>query len=264
VLRLVAVAAAAALVAGPSQPSAELQYLQHSAWLVKTSRHTLVFDYVESVPPSTQLPSDLRLSGESFDDRPVVVFISHGHPDHFFPSIGSWALKRPDIQFVVGWPRANVAGAKVIQPHETWSSGGLTVKATGSTDEGVGFLVTVDGLTILHAGDHARWSEADEHAFMAEIRWLKAQDQPIDLAFFPIATGATCDPRPSIWEGVRAAALELAPRVLVPMHVACSDRLDLYERFKKEMGAALPNTEIVAPTQFGEHFHYQAGRMAVE
>ena len=263
-LRLVAVAAAAALIADPSQPSAELQYLQHSAWLVKTSRHTLVFDYVESLPPSTQLPSDLRLSSGSFDDRQAVVFISHGHPDHFFPSIGSWALKRADVRFVVGWPGANVAGAKVIQPHETWSSGGLAVKAIGSTDQGVGFLVTVDGVTILHAGDHARWSEADEQAFMTEIRWLKAQHQPIDLALFPIATGATCDPRPSIWEGVRAAALELAPRVLVPMHVACSDRLDLYERFKEEMGAALPNTQVVAPTRLGEQFRYQAGRMAVE
>ena len=30
------------------------------------------------------MPSDLRLSSESFDDRSVVVFISHGHPDHIF------------------------------------------------------------------------------------------------------------------------------------------------------------------------------------
>ncbi len=38
-----------------------------------------------------------------------------------------------------------------MQPHETWSSGGLTVTAIRSTDEGVGFLVSVDRLSILHA-----------------------------------------------------------------------------------------------------------------
>ena len=261
---LVTVAAVAASIGGPAQPSAELQYLQHSAWIVRTSRHTLVFDYVESFRPSAQLPSDLRLDGESFDDRQVVVFVSHGHVDHFFPSIGSWALKRPAIRFVVGWAGAEVAGSKVIEPHETWSSGGLLVKAIRSTDEGVGFLVTVDGVTILHAGDHARWSEADDAAFMAEIGWLKAQHQPVDIAFFPIATGGTCDPRPSIWAGVRAAALELTPRVLVPMHVACSDRGSLYGRFKEEVGPALPDIQVVAPTRLGERFRYQAGRMAVE
>lgn len=102
------------------------------------------------------MPKDLRPTGESFDERRVVVFISHGHTGHFFPSIGTWAQKRPDIQFVTGWPGANLAGAKVMQIHETWSSGGMTVKATGSTDEGVGFLVSADGLTIPHAGDRAR------------------------------------------------------------------------------------------------------------
>jgi L-ascorbate metabolism protein UlaG (beta-lactamase superfamily) len=138
------------------------------------------------------------------------------------------------------------------------------VKAIRSTDEGVGFLVTVDGVTILHAGDHARWSEGDDAAFMAEIRWLKAQQQPVDVALFPIATGAACDPRPSIWAGVRAAALELEPRVLVPMQVACSDRRSLYGRFKEEVGPALPDIQVVAPAGLGERFRYQAGRMAVE
>jgi L-ascorbate metabolism protein UlaG (beta-lactamase superfamily) len=264
VVGLFSLAIAAALIGGAAQPSAELQYLHHSAWVVKTARHMLVFDYVENYLPSTPLPGDLRLTGDSFDDRQVVVFVSHGHMDHFLPGIASWALKRPAVQFVVGWPGADVAGARVLQPRETWSSGGLVVKAIRSTDEGVGFLVSVDGVTLLHAGDHARWSEADDAAFMTEIRWLKDQRQRIDIALFPIATGGTCDPRPSIWAGVRAAALELTPRVLVPMHVACATHGELYRRFKEEIGPALPGSQVVAPTRLGERFRYQAGRMAVE
>ena len=120
---------------------------------------------------------------------------------------------------------------------QTWSPGDLVVTTTVATDEGVGFLVTVDGLTLYHAGDHARWADQSAEAFEAEIRWLKSRVSTIDLAFFPIATGAACDPRPSIWQGVRFAALELTPRVLIPMHVQCLDKLDLYERFRSAMSA---------------------------
>jgi hypothetical protein len=47
----------------------------------------LVFDYVEILPQGTQLPGDLRLTADSFDERRVVVFVSHGHVDHFSPVI---------------------------------------------------------------------------------------------------------------------------------------------------------------------------------
>jgi L-ascorbate metabolism protein UlaG (beta-lactamase superfamily) len=114
-----------------------LQYLQHSGWIVRTAAHVLVFDYVESLPQGSQLPVDLRLTADAFDERRVVVFVSHGHLHHFSPVIQGWARKRPDIQYVVGWPGANLPGAKVMQPRETWSSDGLIVRATGSTDQGM-------------------------------------------------------------------------------------------------------------------------------
>ena len=116
-------------------------------------------------------------------------------------------------------------------------------------------------MTLYHAGDHARWSDKSAEAFEAEIRWLKSRASAIDLAFFPIATGAACDPRPSIWQGVRFAALELKPRVLIPMHVQCLDKLDLYERFRAEVSGELRATTVVAPVRLGERFHYEAGRL---
>jgi hypothetical protein len=48
------------------------------------------------------------------------------------------------------------------------------------------------------------------------------------------------------------------------MHVGCSDRLDLYDRFREGMSAALPRTQVVAPSRLGERFRYLAGRLAVE
>lgn len=58
-----------------------------TGWIVRTAAHVLVFDYVEILPQGTQLPGDLRLTADSFDERRVVVFVSHGHVDHFSPVI---------------------------------------------------------------------------------------------------------------------------------------------------------------------------------
>ena len=242
--------------------TAELRYFQHSGWLVKTAAHVLVFDYVEAIPGGNVLPAALALSPRDLDGKQAVVFVSHGHVDHYWPGIGEWSRQRPGIRYVVGWPDSHLPGAHAMKPHETWSPGDLLVATTGSTDEGVGFLVTVDGLTLYHAGDHARWADQDAKAFDSEIRWLKNLGSRIDLAFFPVATGMACDPRPSIWQGVRDAALELKPRVLIPMHVQCVDKLDVYERFRSSVQDDLDGTAVVAPARLGEHFHYEAGRLS--
>src|SRR5262249_48154848 len=176
----------------------------------------------------------------------------------------SWAAKRSDIRFVVGWPESGLPGAKVMQPHEVWLSDGLRVATTDSTDEGVGFLVTVDGLTLFHGGDHARWVDSIDEAFMKEIRWLRGQQQAIDIALLAVATGANCEPRPAIWQGVRAAAEELAPRVLIPMHVGCLDQLGIYERFRDEVGKQLSGVQVVAPARLGQVFRYEGGRLIGE
>jgi hypothetical protein len=57
--------------------------------------------------------------------------------------------------------------------------------------------------------------------------------------------------------GEGAAARELAPRVLIPMHVGCPERLDVYERFRGE-------PQVVAPSRLGQKFQYQDGRVAVQ
>ena len=253
--------AAAACVTAAAQPTADLQYLQHSGWIVRTRTHVLVFDYVERLPSGVALPSWLKVNADAFGDRRVVVFVSHGHPDHFDPGIREWARTRPDIQFVTGAPDIELPGATIMKPRESWSSQGLVVKTTGSTDEGVGFLVSVDGVTLYHAGDHARWVEALDRDFMAEIQWLKDAGPRIDVAFFPIATGAACEPRLAIRDGVRAAALELLPRVLIPMHVGCPDRLELYARFRADVEPRLPSTQVMSPAQLGQAFRYADAKM---
>lgn len=244
-----------------SEPGADLQYLQHSGWIVRTANHVLVFDYVERLPSGAELAASLLLGAQAFDERRVVVFVSHGHADHFDPTVFEWSQERPDIEYVLGSLDVERPGVTSMQPREKWSSGGLVVRTTGSTDQGVGFLVAVDGLVLFHAGDHAIWTEIDREAFIAEIQWLRNSGPPIDVALFAIATGAACDPRPSIWEGVRDAALLLAPRVLIPMHVGCPDRLNLYGRFRAEVEGQLPATQVFSPKRLGEAVRYADGKV---
>lgn len=254
--------AAQGTVSPGAQPTAELQYLQHSGWIVRTPTHVLVFDYVERLPSGIALPDSLKLTADSFDKRRVMVFVSHGHEDHFDKVVQDWKRARPDIQYVVGAPGVELPGAKVMKPRESWSADGVEVKTTASTDEGVGFLVTVDGLTLYHAGDHARWVDAVDADFMAEIDWLKRAAPRIDIALFPIATGSACEPRAAIADGVRAAARVLAPRVLIPMHVGCPDRLALYAQFGAASATAAPTTQVVAPAARGARFRYAGGSMS--
>lgn len=182
----------------------------------------------------------------------------HAMPTTTIPLFASGRKTRPGIQYVAG-SGVDLPGATVTMPRKTWAFQGLLVKTTGSTDEGVGLLMTVYGVTLCHVGDHARWADSLEEDFMQEMRWLSTNGPRIDVALFPVATGMVCDPRVSIWQGVRAAAALLAPRVLTPMHVGCPDRFDLYARFQAEVGSDLPGTQVVAPSRRAEVFWYTAG-----
>jgi L-ascorbate metabolism protein UlaG (beta-lactamase superfamily) len=238
-----------------SRPKAEIRYVQNSGWVIKTAAHVLVFDYVDALPPIAPLPDDVAVTPRDFGDRSVFVFVTHAHADHYSPTIANWSKDRPDIQYVLGWPEPALPEAHVMKPREAWSSGGVTIRTTGSTDQGVGFLVTTDGLTIFHAGDLAEWAEAAAAPFNAEIQRLKTGRPAIDLAFFPVATG-TCEPRPAMWEGVRSAVLALQPKVVFPMHVRCLDKFDIYERFRAEAAGWPKGPAVIAPARRGEKFQY--------
>jgi L-ascorbate metabolism protein UlaG (beta-lactamase superfamily) len=242
-------------------PRAEVTYLQHSGWVVRTPGVTLVFDYVPSVPAVERPPRAALVAPEDLGGGPVVVFTSHSHPDHHATEVLAWSGKVPSITHVFGWPAAPASEKVVVMgPREKATVGSLRVVTTGSTDIGVGFLVQAGGIVVYHAGDHARWSPDDRESFMAEIDWLAAEAPAPDLAFFAVATGGACDPRQEIWEGVVEAAARLRPRVLFPMHVQCPGFADVYARFAESARGRLPGTRVLAAKAYGERFEYERPR----
>ncbi len=201
----------------------KITYLYNSGFIIETTQHLLLFDYYkEDANEKGQrglIPKQL-LNNE----KKVIIFASHGHVDHFNPVILEWMNNRTDLNYVLSddiKPGRIDERVKLIAPYEQLKIGELNMKSYGSTDQGVSFLVNVDGLTIFHAGDLNWWywwddtkeeMEKAEHWFKKEIDKIK--DEKINLAFFPV------DPRleHNYKVGGEYFVQQLHPEVLIPMH----------------------------------------------
>ena len=179
-------------------------FIAHSGFFLELETASLLFDWWKGdLPP---LPAD----------RPLLVFASHRHEDHFNPAIFSLAEGGRDVRFLLG------KDIRLTERNRTrWDLPGVTVETLPSTDEGVAFLVSLEGKTIFHAGDLNWWHwEGEDKAWNRnmEVNFKRycepLQGRHIDLAMFPI------DPRLGE-DGFRGARyfLELTDTAcLLPMH----------------------------------------------
>lgn len=196
-------------------------FLDHSGFLVETDSAALLFDWWKG-----ELP-------EIAPGVPLYVFASHRHEDHFKPEIFRLDGGGRDVRFLLGhgiklrnlerWgvPPETAEKCRVLKGCETWSGPGVRVETLPSTDEGVAFLVSVDGRTIFHAGDLNWWHwEGEDKAWNHNMAAnFKKYTEPlrgrrIDLAMLPL------DPRLGR-DGFRGPAyfLETADiQKFLPMH----------------------------------------------
>ena len=165
-----------------------------------------------------------------------MVFSSHSHEDHFSPRIFTLDNGQREVRFLLGndialtaenrkrWQLSQETASKctLLAGNETVSPlPGVTVETLPSTDEGVAFLVSVDGQTIFHAGDLNWWHwEGEDPAWNRQMEQdFKAYASPltgrhIHLAMLPI------DPRQEE-HGFRGAAYILSHAQIdrcLPMH----------------------------------------------
>lgn len=178
----------------------EITYIEHSGFLLKTRDAGFLFDYYKGGIP------DIR------PDIPLVVFVSHKHPDHYNPEIFELSKRHPHVQYVVSrdvpvkWrikeyqeqgialsERVTVMKKNTTQDIPLVNGKTLHIETLKSTDEGVAYLLTYDGRTIYHAGDLNRWvwreesrqyNDNMERAYLREME--KLRDIHIDVAFVPL------------------------------------------------------------------------------
>ena len=121
----------------------KVTFLSHSGFLVELKRVALLFDDIGGALPD--------LGG-----KPLLVFASHRHADHFSPDIFSLE----NAHFVLSNDIEGYEGEHItrVGPREMHAPlPGVLVETLPSTDEGVAFLVTVGAQTIFHAGDLNWW-----------------------------------------------------------------------------------------------------------
>lgn len=205
----------------------KITYVSHSGFAVELPSATLLFDYYKgALPPFSEA-------------KPLFVFSSHHHGDHFNPDIFELAGRYPEVHFLLshdihtsrrkylqkGVPDAALESAVYFRAHETRSfpcpKGPLTVSTLRSTDLGVAFLIRCGGRYIYHAGDLNWWlwkgdskQEAGNMAanFKREIDTLAGLT--LELAFVPL------DPRQEEYYGLGINYLLDTAQIrhLFPMH----------------------------------------------
>lgn len=211
----------------------KVTYIHHSAFLVETEHVSLLFDYFEGTLP------------EIAQGKPLYVFASHRHPDHFSKIIFELFENRTDVSYILSsdiWrkrvPDSRKDRTVFMKPGEkmNFQAGAveMTVETFQSTDEGVAFWCSVDGEEIYHAGDlnHWYWEEEDEAwnrdmtaAYRKEI--AKMAGRTASAAFLPL------DPRLEQWFflGIDDFMRTADAKKIFPMHFW--KQYDVAARLKK-------------------------------
>ena len=120
-----------------------LTYIFHSGFVIETEQSILVFDYW--LDPSGVMDSVLR------SEKPMYVFSSHFHEDHFTKEIFEWKKQKPNITYILSKDickhrRAGKEDADVwLAKGGTWYDDNISVWAMGSTDSGVSWIVEIEG-----------------------------------------------------------------------------------------------------------------------
>ena len=226
-------------------------YYHHSGFSVASGDVLLVFDYWRG--KANPFPEALGITPEVLARyNEVYVFISHEHEDHYDGVVYTWDQYAPVTYIVADCLPEQARGHRVQKGSEMSLSDRVQVKCYGSTDSGVSFLVTVDGVRFFHAGDLNFWhwrevcnahqiqeADADFRSEMADI-----QGVDIDVAFFPV------DPRMGMLfdAGANYFVLTAKPRLLLPMHFW--GRSDVISEFARR--SRTRETEIVALSSPGQ------------
>lgn len=249
----------------------KITFIAHSGFLVEWERFYTLFDWWKGELP----PLDR--------DKPLLVFASHSHEDHFDKHIFGLLAEHPDTRYILShdirlaarrWEKlgmtpdifARVTSVRADSIFATEAGGSpLTVRAVKSTDIGVAFLLSAEGRLVYHAGDLNWWHWADEGATycanMAEsyrraIAKLAdaVRDEAADCGCAPRIDAAMVPLDPRLGDAYGMGAAYLMERIpvgkLFPMHFW--DKFDWIGRYR---GEHPDDAERIAPiSKNGETF----------
>lgn len=227
-------------------------YIYHDCFLISTPEADIVFDYWKD-PAGAARFLDGRIPG-----RPLYVFVSHHHKDHFTKEIFLWEQRFPDIRFIISNDTAKAvrymlredsvytgfrpspSKVTVLRRGESFSDNLLTIEAFGSTDIGNSYLVETAGHRLFHAGDLNAWLWKDESTpqeikkalgdFNAIVNEVSSATQTLDLAMFPVDSRIGRD----YWEGASIFVRKIDVAHFLPMHFCLGETPEERARLKDD------------------------------
>jgi ankyrin repeat protein len=245
---------------------AQIWYLGNCGFAIRTAGHFLIFDYYNyGKNPANPRLANGHIEPAEIADQNVVVFVTHGHADHYDTSIFNWKNNIKNIEYIYGFnPSApgqtpySGPEYQYVGPHENKIIDDINVKTIAANDAGVGYLVNVDGLTIYHAGDHAGWAEGQRDGYMGEIDYLLGLTNNIDLAFLN-ATGCHSHDTTALAEGTLYTLNKLAPKIWIPTHGL--NREYVYRSFIAKMDSVGGKVKAASIENRGDNFLYKISKM---
>ena len=204
----------------------ELIYLYHSGFALLGDGFTVIWDYFEdSISSRSGIVHDELLKREGR----LYVLSSHAHADHFNKEIMNFRKEHSDTVYI--FSRDILRGRKALKEDAVWLRKGevyqdecLRIRAFGSTDIGISFLMEVEGKKIFHAGDLNNWHWMDESEeeewkgyeqnYLHELNVLYKFTSALDVAMFPV------DPRlgTEYMRGACQFVEKIKTSIFVPMH----------------------------------------------
>jgi len=223
----------------------KLTYFGHDAFLLEHQNTRMVFDpFLTGNPLATIKPEKVKAD---------YVLLTHGHGDHLGDGIK--IAKANGATVIAPYELATYCGNKGCRTHGMHIGGAynfpfgrvkLTIAHHGSgADLGgdalsymgnpCGFLVTIGGKIIYHAGDTGLFLDMK----------LIGELNSIDVALLPIGDNFTM----GIEDAVKAAEF-IKPKLVVPMHYNTFDVIKAdAQLFKQKVEAIGLAAQVVTPSQ---------------
>lgn len=217
----------------------KITFIYHSSFLIEFDGYYMLFDYFKGELPVID------------SKKPLYVFSSHSHKDHFDSIIfdkfkNAHFILSNDICKNIKSDNKNIT---CVYANKDYIIDDIKITTLNSTDMGVAYLIECEDKTIFHSGDLHFWVWQEETKqynnnmtanYKREIDKLKNIN--IDTAFIPL------DPRQGDWyyKGMKYFIDNVKVKYVFPMH--CWEKYSIVDKFIYE-GYNKNNTTIFNLTE---------------
>lgn len=212
--------------------------------------------------------------------KPIFIFVSHHHKDHFSRRIFLWQQRFPGIQYIISKDvrkavnymlkeDSTYAGFKpakesvhILSPGDSFKDSLINIKAYPSTDIGNSYVVECDGMRFFHAGDLNAWlwidESTDKEISEARTQYIEILDsirsdyEEFTLVMFPVDSRLGTE----YYWGARYFVHKFRCDLFVPMHFELV--MDERDKEKRRLDAGV--FEKYANTTYGDYLQLSATR----